>query len=334
MAVVSAAIIPLFAGIRNSWASREASAEIIQNGRVLIDHIEHNLSKAVRITSVSSASLTNGYIEFEDNDGNNLRYDVAANNYIEFGIVGSLSDLAGPVSQLQFICYDGNDFSNPTTDVNSIRFVKVQTTLVCLCSLTKDKTFSTSTYIRTNGNIGAITYDYYSRVQGTNIFAYSGEHNPKFPSDPTTPSSQLNSTQYDGIELDNGSFYVYSVPSDGKYGLMRFVVQIDQDEGSVEQIVATWNGKCVNGHSSRTDGASLYIWNYDNWEYELLQDSGNTEAEVTLSGSRDSQVPSYIGGAGGNTITLLVASNDKRTGGEIYNLCTDYVKVELFIIYP
>jgi len=148
MAVVSAAIIPLFAGIRNSWASKQGTADVIQNGRVLIDHLNRNLSKAVRVTSVSSSSVTNGYIEFEDNDSNILRYDIAANNYIEFGAVGSLSDLAGPVSQLQFICYDGNDFSNPITDVNSIRFVKIQAVLPNSAALGHSEILTTSVYLR------------------------------------------------------------------------------------------------------------------------------------------------------------------------------------------
>jgi len=150
MVIIFAVILPHFRAIENSWDSREAIAETIQNGRVLADHLSRNLSKAVKITAVSASTDTDGYIEFEDNDGITLRYDIAANNYVEYGQVGSLSDLAGPVSSLQFTCYDGNDFTSTTTDGNDIRFVKIQTTMTNSASLGQDKTFTAQAYVRTN----------------------------------------------------------------------------------------------------------------------------------------------------------------------------------------
>ncbi|MCP4259469.1 MAG: type II secretion system protein [Planctomycetes bacterium] len=150
MAIILAAVLPQFRVIQNSWDSKAGTFETIQNGRVLIDHLHRNLTKADRITAVSGPSDTNGYIEFERNDANNVRYDIGVNNYVEFGLVGDLYDLAGPVSQLLFTCYDGNDFTTSITDVNSIRFVKVQTTLTNSAGLGQDMTFSTNAYIRTN----------------------------------------------------------------------------------------------------------------------------------------------------------------------------------------
>jgi type II secretory pathway pseudopilin PulG len=163
MAIIFAAILPQFRVIQNSWDSQTGAAETLQNGRVLIDHLNHHLSKAVRISAVSSPSETNGYIEFESNDANNLRYDISAGNYVEFGPIGSLSDLAGPVSKLQFTCYNATDLSTPITDVNSIRSVKVETTLTNTARLDQDMTFSTQAYIRTNalpaagGNISKLS---------------------------------------------------------------------------------------------------------------------------------------------------------------------------------
>ena len=153
MAIVFAAILPQFRAIQNSWDSKQGSAETLQNGRVLIDHLNRNLSKAVRITSVSASSETNGYIEFEDNDVNNVRYDVnSTTKYVQFGTVGDLSELAGPVSQLQFTCYDAYDLDTPITDVNSVRFVKVETTLTNSAALGQDETFIGWAYLRANGN--------------------------------------------------------------------------------------------------------------------------------------------------------------------------------------
>lgn len=154
MGIVFAAIVPLFGQIRNSWDSKQAAAETLQNGRILLDHLNSSLSKAARITAVSDSSETDGYVEFQDNDANNLRYDINdTTNYVRFGYVGELYDLAGPVSKLQFTCYDACDLDTPITDVNTIRFVKVETTLPNPAALGMDKTFITSAYLRTNGNI-------------------------------------------------------------------------------------------------------------------------------------------------------------------------------------
>ena len=79
MAIIFTAIVPLFRVIQNSWDSKAALAEAMQNGRVLVDHLDRNLAKAVKITAVSESTETNGYIQFEDNDGNNLRYEITSN---------------------------------------------------------------------------------------------------------------------------------------------------------------------------------------------------------------------------------------------------------------
>jgi len=150
MAIIFAVIVLQFRVIQNSWDSQVGAAETLQNGRVLMDHLYRNLSKAVRITAVSGSAETNGYVEFQDNDANNIRYDVnSTTNYVQFGAVGDLSELAGPVSQLQFTCYDGNDLDTPITDVTAIRCVKVETTL-SNTGPGQDKGFSTWAYLRTN----------------------------------------------------------------------------------------------------------------------------------------------------------------------------------------
>ena len=150
MAILVAVLVPQLRAIQNSWDSNANSTEALQNGRILIDHLNRNLSKAARITAVSDSSTVNGYIEFTDNDAKSFRYDVnAISNYVEFDLVGSLSDLAGPVSQFQFTCYDGNDFDTAITDANSIRFVKVQTTITNSASSGRDITLSTQVYLRT-----------------------------------------------------------------------------------------------------------------------------------------------------------------------------------------
>ena len=105
--IIFAAILPQFAAISHNWDIKQGSAEALQNGRVLMDHINRNLSKAKRITAVSASTVTNGYIQFVDYNDVTDRYDIAASNsYVEYGAVGTLADLAGPVSSFKFTCYD------------------------------------------------------------------------------------------------------------------------------------------------------------------------------------------------------------------------------------
>ena len=152
MAVVMAAILPQFRNIQNSWAVKQAGSEMLQNGRVLSDHIRNNLTKAVKITAVSNPSVTTGFIEFEASDGKTYRYDISGTKYVQYGVVGALGDLAGPVSSLQFTCYGLNDLDYPLTNTDLIRMVKVDTTLTNSAALGQDKTFTSRVFLRTNGS--------------------------------------------------------------------------------------------------------------------------------------------------------------------------------------
>ena len=152
MSIVFAAVVPQIRVIQNSWDSKAGAAETLQNGRVLMNNLNYNLSKAVKIIAVSGPADSNGYIEFMDNEANCIRYEIdSVSNYVKVGQDGDLYELAGPVSQLLFTCFDSNDFTTPITDVNSIRFVKVQTALTNPAGLDQDMVFSAQTYIRTNG---------------------------------------------------------------------------------------------------------------------------------------------------------------------------------------
>ncbi len=150
MAVVFAAILPQFRNIQNSWASRQGAAEALQNGRILIEHLNRNLAKAVKINDVSDPTETNGYIEYEATDGTTYRYEISSGKYVQFGPVGNLSELAGPVSRLNFICHDAYDLDTPVTDVGIIRAVRVATTLTNQAALGQDKNFTAMAYLCAN----------------------------------------------------------------------------------------------------------------------------------------------------------------------------------------
>jgi type II secretory pathway pseudopilin PulG len=154
--IIFAVVLPQFALIRNSWDAKQRTSEALQNGRVLTDHISRNLSKAKSISAVSTSSVPNGYIQFVANDSNTYRYDIGTNNYVEYGRIGNLADLAGPVSLLRFTCYDVCDLDTPITDVNSIRTVKVDFTITNSASVGQNKTFTTWVYLRTNSHNGGL----------------------------------------------------------------------------------------------------------------------------------------------------------------------------------
>jgi len=333
--IIFAAILPQFRLIGNSWDAKQGSAEAMQNGRVLIEHFKASIAGAVKLLGVSESSDTDGYIEFEDNAGNTIRYDIGVSGYVEYGQVGSLSDLAGPVSSLTFTCYDACNLDtilSPVSDPNLVRFVKMDTVVTNSAGLGSDKAFSLYVYLRTNGVSGSggswtSTYEYLNRTQGTNIFAYDGQNSSKVPSDSSTPSTVLSSGEYDKLEVDDGDMHLYSASTKNYYPMKRFVIEIDEDEGDVGQISVTWNGRGVNGKGGKTDGGAVYIWNYSGSSYEQLVVSANTEAEVVVTGSVSSSVTNYIGGAGSDTITLLVVSNDKFYNKSTNDLYTDYVEV-------
>jgi hypothetical protein len=83
------------------------------------------------------------------NDAITYRCEIGADNIVEFGPVGSLVDLAGPVSQMQFTCYDVYDLDTPITTVDDIRSVNVQIALTNP-GPSQDRNFTTQAYLRTN----------------------------------------------------------------------------------------------------------------------------------------------------------------------------------------
>jgi len=161
MAVIFAVLMPQLRAIQNSWDSKAGSAEALQNGRVLMDHLQRSLSSADIINAVSGPAETEGFIQFLDNGGNILRFAIIGTNpkYIKYGPVGQLVDLAGPVSKFQITCYDANDLDtplNPVTFPNLVRFVNIEVTFPNSAGMGQDLTLTASAYLR-SGTIGTET---------------------------------------------------------------------------------------------------------------------------------------------------------------------------------
>jgi type II secretory pathway pseudopilin PulG len=154
MTVVLMALLPALAGVRHSWEARQANAEVLQNARVLIDHVSRHLSTAARIADVSMPSEAMGYVEYVDHSGHLQRYAVDANGFVQFGPPDDGADLAGPVSRLQFACYDGNDLVTPIPEPGLAQLVTLTVTFPTGSDVSKDKRFSCSVYIRSAAVLG------------------------------------------------------------------------------------------------------------------------------------------------------------------------------------
>ncbi len=146
--IIMAAMVPQIRAIRSSWATTQKSSELIQNTLVLEEHLNRNLVAAKQILAVSSDNVDNGYITFTDNLGVSKTYSVT-NGYISFGNTANPQLLAGPVTKFKISCYSLSDFDTPITDVNSIRFVKVETDLTSSESPSTSRSFVTQIYIQT-----------------------------------------------------------------------------------------------------------------------------------------------------------------------------------------
>ena len=123
MAVIFAAVMPVFVGIRSSAEARWAGLETVQNARVLNEQLCRCLSQARRVVAIGASTKGDGSIEFEAQDGTVYRCAVGTRGYIEFGPVGTLQELAGPVEYLRFTCYSDADFDTPVRTPDEARLV-------------------------------------------------------------------------------------------------------------------------------------------------------------------------------------------------------------------
>jgi type II secretory pathway pseudopilin PulG len=196
--IVFAAVVPQFRAIRNSWAGAEAGATIIQNGRVLAEHLSRNISAAKYIDNVSADGEPKGDITFIDNNDVKKRYAFSG-DYVVFdsGDGSGEQQLAGPVKKFQISCYDVNAVS--TKDINDIRLVRFETDFPNDNALGSDKTFSSEVFIRTNDQAAAV-------LRGDTFEPYSG---PGFEFDTdngTFPALvQIDSTHYLCVYIGSGN---------------------------------------------------------------------------------------------------------------------------------
>jgi type II secretory pathway pseudopilin PulG len=148
MAVVAAVMAPLLHAVQSSWAAEQQDSECLANARAYIQHFQQHVSQASHVTTVSDRLTVEGHLQFVTWDGVEARYEIDADDNIQFGPLGAPTDLAGPADMLRFTCYDASDFGTPITDGSLIRLVKVEVTLHSPTDPGRSHTLSTSVYIR------------------------------------------------------------------------------------------------------------------------------------------------------------------------------------------
>lgn len=124
MALLTAALSPLFRTSYQAWRVGDRRAEVIQNARLGMDKISRELKQAKKITGVSADSVSQGYITFLDYDENAkaFRYD---GGYLAYDSGSGLSTLAGPIESLYFSCYE-SDGTTLTTSLANISTIVAQ----------------------------------------------------------------------------------------------------------------------------------------------------------------------------------------------------------------
>lgn len=149
LAILFSAVLPQFRNINNSWDIKKAAAETIQNERILIDHINRTLAKANLILAMSDSGQDMGFIEFRDDFGNTLRYQVSESNYVQFIDSSGTYDIAGPVQFFRITGYKLDPFEQ-TDESEQVRFITVETAVTNSQGLAYPPT-TISSFVQTNG---------------------------------------------------------------------------------------------------------------------------------------------------------------------------------------
>lgn len=148
LSIVFAVLMPQFRILQRSWGLKEASAESLQNGRVLLDHMQTHLAAAAAITDISDASESMGFIEYWDADGVLMRYETGADNWVFFGPAGSVSALAGPVSTFQISGYAADDLGTAISDPSAMCLLRIESTFPDPRGVGRDRELAAFVFLR------------------------------------------------------------------------------------------------------------------------------------------------------------------------------------------
>jgi len=195
------------------------------------------------------------------------------------------------------------------------------------------------TYLHTAGDVA--TYDFTTGT-GKDRRAFRKHHFAKPPADNGDPNNKFKTKEYEHIKVDDGTMQEDASAADGFYAIHRFSFSIAEPEEAVTKIDILWDGK--GEHDCGTDGATLYVWNFETGAYEQLDNS--TDVYITLEGGVTASIEDYLG-PGGDLIFIAEQNTAQNTAqwelwqwayrlllNTDYEKChsrlgTDYVKVEV-----
>jgi MSHA biogenesis protein MshQ len=172
------------------------------------------------------------------------------------------------------------------------------------------------------------TYDFSTRITSDNVFAYAGINSSALPTNNTFPSDEHDTSEYSVISENDGSLNTVSTNQNNNYPMFRYVFELDEAETDINQLTFLWNGSGTNDNNGKNDGAVLYLWNYNNSNYDQIATSGDTSSEVDLTYTLTVDIIDYIDENNNNALTLLVVSNDGANGNKDNEISADYVSIE------
>ncbi len=125
-----AAVTPVVRVVNMGWQTGERRIEVIQNARVAMDETVRGLRQARRVSAVSDPGDATGYLEFYDQDDTLHRLDLdGLSGFASLGPVGGQAILAGPMSALEFSCFDAsNTLISAPVPTHQIRSVEISMT--------------------------------------------------------------------------------------------------------------------------------------------------------------------------------------------------------------
>ncbi|HJH25488.1 MAG TPA: hypothetical protein C5S37_01670 [Methanophagales archaeon] len=147
------------------------------------------------------------------------------------------------------------------------------------------------------------------------------------------PNIEFNTTEYANARVDDDVRACNKTTSNGNYAAHRFNFTVREPAAKIDKIKVIWNGIGDHDSAGATDGAKLYIYNFNSGSYGNPLDSDTTtDEEITLTGEKTSSISNYINS---NNVTILVNQTSAHGGRPPYShIRTDLVKIVIYFKHP
>ena len=148
--ILMAVLLPQFRILHKSWGLSEASAESVQNARVLYDHMHRRISTASKVTAIGESEGGFGFIEFKDSLGQIRRYEVCDDRCVYYGRPGEMFFLAGPVGKFKISGYAPDCPEEPPSNAAAMRLIRLEAEMACGAEPSKTMPLNASIFLHTD----------------------------------------------------------------------------------------------------------------------------------------------------------------------------------------